>query len=522
MAALRQRLVRISYLHMSIRFQLVLAVNSVLVLFATTLLVFDYGQELSHRFEEKQTSLREEAKTLLPSVLHLRTHGLATVQTYVNDVCGRMEESDSPSHHIAVQVDGELIQAHSHLRASVNFVEAMKEAANSPQKRVQTQDNDLIVGAVSQGGTFVFVSEDVTQIRAQVFWDETRRMWALVLMGLLAAVIVNFVLVRMVSRPLQILVGKVQEVRGGFFSTQIGTLGSREFDYLATEINSMSDALAASKTSRDFRLDKARQIQKNLLPEDVGIPDLDVGTIYCPAEEVGGDYFDILPHGEQSWLICMADVTGHGVPAAMTAAMLKTLLLQTKGTSESPAEILLKMNRVFMDVNLIGDFASIILVRLDLQAKQLTYANAGHDPAWSIDADGKVHELLSTGTLLGIDENTNWTDEAVEFTDRCRLAISTDGITETFDSDDEQFGKQRLLEVLLTCDLLSASEMASRVQDDVNHFRGSQTQTDDVTLLLVNFTTAKTRSNSGASDRVDAVVDADASNKLADIGVSYN
>ncbi len=64
--------------------------------------------------------------------------------------------------------------------------------------------------------------------------------------------------------------------------------------------------------------------------------------------------------------------------------------------------------------------------------------------------------------------------------------------------------------------------MASRVQDDVNHFRGSQTQTDDVTLLLVNFTTAKTRSNSGASDRVDAVVDADASNKLADIGVSYN
>lgn len=155
MAALRQRLVRISYLHMSIRFQLVLAVNSVLVLFATTLLVFDYGQELSHRFEEKQTSLREEAKTLLPSVLHLRTHGLATVQTYVNDVCGRMEESDSPSHHIAVQVDGELIQAHSHLRASVNFVEAMKEAANSPQKRVQTQDNDLIVGAVSQGGTFV-------------------------------------------------------------------------------------------------------------------------------------------------------------------------------------------------------------------------------------------------------------------------------------------------------------------------------------------------------------------------------
>ena len=506
----------------SIRFQLLLVVNSVMFLMLLGLLVFDYQRELSSHFREKQTSLKEEAKTLLPSILHLRTHGSDGVQAYLDDVCEAMGDTDSHSHHIAVELDGQLFQAQAHDCRKCEMGSTMKLATANSDWRFQIEGQEFLVGMESRGGISVLVAQDVSNVASTVFFDLMLRMSGLMLMGLVAALIMNFTLIRLVSQPLGELVKQVREIGSGNFDVHLNGFGNTELDFLSSEVKTMSTQLAASEQERKIRLNKARRIQENLLPDDINTAGLEISTIYWPAEEVGGDYFDILPHGEQSWLICMADVTGHGVPAAMTAAMLKTLLLQTKGTSESPAEILLKMNRVFMDVNLIGDFASIILVRLDLQAKQLTYANAGHDPAWSIDADGKVHELLSTGTLLGIDENTNWTDEAVEFTDRCRLAISTDGITETFDSDDEQFGKQRLLEVLLTCDLLSASEMASRVQDDVNHFRGSQTQTDDVTLLLVNFTTAKTRSNSGASDRVDAVVDADASNKLADIGVSYN
>lgn len=471
----------------SIRFQLVIAVNSVLLLFAIAFLVFDYGRELRHRFDEKKTSLQEEAKTLLPSVLHLKSHGLDTVQTYVDDVCGRMEDSDSPSHHIAVEMDGKLIQAHAHHRASPDLVAAMKAAANSPSQRLQTESNDLIVGTLSQGETSVFVSEDVSQVRAQVFSDEIRRMWALVLMGLLGAAIVNFVLVRMVSRPLRVLVDKVREVGEGDFSTQLGTFGSEEFDYLSAEINSMSTALATSEANRKLRLDKARKIQENLLPEDVNIPHVDVGMVYRPAEEVGGDYFDILPHGNDGWLICIADATDHGVPAAMTAAMLKTLLLQTKDHAISPSKILAQMNSVFMKVNLYGDFASIILLRIDLKAKTLTYANAGHDPAWLIDGDQQPHELLATGTLLGILEDGDWKDETVQFSEGCRLAISTDGITETFKAAEKEFGKQRLLDLLLQHCSLSATETAELVHASVREFRGEENQKDDVTLLLMDW-----------------------------------
>lgn len=490
----------------SIRFRLIVAVNSILFLFAVAFLVYDYGREINDRFDEKKTALEEEAKTLLPGILHLQPHGLQAIQTYVDDVCGRMENAESPNHHIAVDLHGTLIQAHAHHRQSDELVAAMKKAAENDQQRVRSAENDLVVGIQTQGNATVIVSENVSRIRSQVFSDVMRRMWSLALMGLVAATMVNLMLVRMVSRPLQSLVSKVREVGQGSFETQLASFGSAELDYLSAEINAMSDALKASERERKSRLDKARLIQENLLPDDIEVPGVNVGMIYTPAEEVGGDYFDILPHGENGWLICIADATDHGVPAAMTAAMLKTLLLQTKELATSPAEILLQMNRTFMDVNLYGDFASIILLRLDLDTQHLTFANAGHDPAWLIESEGKVHELMATGTLLGIDEDTDWEDETIELSENCRLALSTDGITETFNSDENQFGKQRLLDLLLEHACLPASQTAKLIHENVNEFRGEQTQSDDVTLLLLDFVLKESKANNSPVESVDAGV----------------
>ena len=140
-----------------------------------------------------------------------------------------------------------------------------------------------------------------------------------------------------------------------------------------------------------------------------------------------------------------------------------------------------------MKVNLYGDFASIILLRIDLKAKTLTYANAGHDPAWLIDGDQQPHELLATGTLLGILEDGDWKDETVQISEGCRLAISTDGITETFNAAEKEFGKQRLLDLLLQHYSLSATETAELVHESVREFRGDENQKDDVTLLLMDW-----------------------------------
>jgi len=249
----------------------------------------------------------------------------------------------------------------------------------------------------------------------------------------------------------------------------------------------MSDSLATSERDRTLRLQKARDIQQNLLPHNVEIPGVNIAITYKPAEEVGGDYLDILPLSNDRWLVCVADATGHGVPAAMSAAMLKTLLLQASERLVSPAEILCEMNRIFMQVHIFGDFASVILLTIDLDKQNINYANAGHDPAWLIDGYGNPRELTATGTLLGIDEDATWEEETIKLTANCRLAVSTDGITETFGPDDSMFSKSRLLEALLCYQNQSLADTNAHARKMVDTHRSTGEQTDDVTLLLMEF-----------------------------------
>ena len=470
----------------SIRFQLLLVVNSVMFLMLLGLLVFDYQRELSSHFREKQTSLKEEAKTLLPSILHLRTHGSDGVQAYLDDVCEAMGDTDSHSHHIAVELDGQLFQAQAHDCRKCEMGSTMKLATANSDWRFQIEGQEFLVGMESHGGISVLVAQDVSNVASTVFFDLMLRMSGLMLMGLVAALIMNFTLIRLVSQPLGELVKQVREIGSGNFDVHLNGFGNTELDFLSSEVKTMSTQLAASEQERKIRLNKARRIQENLLPDDINTAGLEISTIYWPAEEVGGDYFDILPHGENAWLICVADAMGHGVPAAMSAAMLKTLLLQSKDHSESPAELLREMNRVFMEVIPYGDFASIILLRIDLNTGHLVYANAGHDPAWLVDANSEVRELLATGTLLGIIENDSWEECELVLGEFSRLAISTDGITEAFNADDQQFGRGRLLDELVNSLGSLASESSAEIGRLVRQHRGEEKQTDDVTLLLID------------------------------------
>lgn len=470
----------------SIRFQLLLAVNSVMFLMMLGLLAYDYQRELSTHFREKQSSLREEAKTLLPSIAHLKTHGPEAVQTYLDDVCGAMGDTDSHSHHIAVEFDGNMLQAKAHGCPKCNLGSQVKYATASEDWRFQVDDQEFLVGMHSRDGVSVFVSQSVTNIAWIIFSEMLLRMAGLILMGSVAAGIINFVLVRLVSRPLRQLVTQVREIGNGNFDLCLDGYGNTELDFLSSEIETMSARLAATEAERKSRLNKAREIQENLLPTNIKTAGLDIGTIYCPAEEVGGDYFDILPHGDNAWLICVADATGHGVPAAMSAAMLKTLLLQSKDHFESPADILREMNRVFMQVNLCEDFASMILLRIDLSSGQLVYANAGHDPAWLICSDGSSTSLAATGTLLGIIEDDSWEEVILTLPDVSRLAISTDGITEAFNSDSQQFGRDTLLSELVKHKDSPTSEVTEKIHQQIRKFRGEELQTDDVTLLLID------------------------------------
>ncbi len=160
---------RSPFLH-SIRFQLLVAVNVVVFLMLAALLSFDYQRELAAHFGEKKFALKDEARTLLPSVIHLQRHGRDAIQEYVDYVCGRMEDADSPGHHIAVEIGGDLIQANSHHRASTDLGSTMKAATTKGGNQILHENQELIVGTQSHGDTSVYVSENVTRLGMSFSW----------------------------------------------------------------------------------------------------------------------------------------------------------------------------------------------------------------------------------------------------------------------------------------------------------------------------------------------------------------
>ena len=472
----------------TIRFQLLAAVNGALALLLVLFLILDYRREIADRVAEKHVALQEEAQTLLPGVLRLRPSGVERVQQYVDDVCRSMRDVSSPGHHIAVRLsDGTELQATAHGRSSPKMLQAMQAAARSPTHRAKIGDEELVVGRARMGSFSVYVSEQLTNIRRSVRRQIIPRLVGIVMLAVVAAAVVNLVFLRMVARPLGQLVGTVREIAEGRLGAQTGPLGSEEFDYLAEALNSMSSSLAETDRRRRQQMDKARRIQEHLLPEAVNVPGLTMAHLYQPAADVAGDYYDVMGLPDGTWLLCVADVTGHGVPAAMSATMLKTLLSHAAEHQADLDQILRLTNRRFAAVCLPGDFASMALVRWSPEARTLEYASAGHEPGWFLPAAGSLRELSSTGWLLAIREDTTWETETLRIAPGDRLLLVTDGVTEAMNPREEMFGRDRLARVFLRHRDISVAKTVQNIDRALAAHRDTEVPSDDATLVAIEF-----------------------------------
>ncbi|MFO7898727.1 MAG: SpoIIE family protein phosphatase, partial [Planctomycetota bacterium] len=341
----------------SLRFHLLFGLNLAVVLILAAFAAWDYHNEWQTQLSEKRIALRDEAKTLLPGIRG-RAGDPDFVQDYIDDVCGRMQDATSPGHHIAAQIGDRVLQARAHHRQSKDMIRAMQAAAADPDGIAASEGGELVVGQASSSGMTVFVSEYVSNIREILRAQILRRLLSIVCLGAILALVVSYLVDRMVTRPLNSVVGAVRRVSGGKLGTQVPATGSRELSYLANEFNSMSSALQETDRERRREMTKARRIQENLKPAPAAYEGLPVAHVYRPATEVAGDYFDIVHKENGQFVVCIADVTGHGVPAAMGVAMLKTLFGRAVHTTNDPAEILQAMHEGFVPVSLDEDFAT--------------------------------------------------------------------------------------------------------------------------------------------------------------------
>lgn len=229
----------------------------------------------------------------------------------------------------------------------------------------------------------------------------------------------------------------------------------------------------------------ASNVQKYLFPEDLPYgPRLKIEASYLPHHTVGGDYYDYIPINRNQFLICIADVSGKGIPAAILMsnfqASLRTLLRQTPNITA----IVEELNHLIL-ANAKGEnFITFFGAVYDHKLKTMVYVNAGHNPPLLIDTKSGLNMLDQGTTILGGFENLPFLHEGfITDLEEFLFFSFTDGLTETMNEQGEEFGIDRLKELLLSNQEADLKDLHKNVIKNLDHFRGENKYNDDITLL---------------------------------------
>ena len=232
-------------------------------------------------------------------------------------------------------------------------------------------------------------------------------------------------------------------------------------------------------------LDEARSIQKGLMPADLPrISGLRIGAVWQPACAVGGDYFDVIKLNENTVAICIADVCGKGLPAAMMMSNLQAAVRAHASERIRPGELCGKVNRLMCANTPSNTFVSFFYGIVDVAIKRLTYCNAGHNPPVLFTSNARAERLDFGGGVLGLFADWQFAEREVQLTSGDRLVMYTDGITETQNLRGEEFGEPRLIDLVIALQSCNPSELTESVVSNVKEFNNGNFE-DDLTVLAV-------------------------------------
>jgi phosphoserine phosphatase RsbU/P len=240
-------------------------------------------------------------------------------------------------------------------------------------------------------------------------------------------------------------------------------------------------ALRRAQRQRADELQDAHEIQKNLLPKNIPqIKDYEIAGMTQPVRHVGGDYYTVVRISDTQTVLCIGDVAGKGMPAALLMSSLQAALKPLMWEARAPRELCRRLNRILCEIAPVGKFVSFFYAVLDSKDNRLTYCNAGHNPPMLVRADGTASELNAAGAVLGQFPDWVYEQSDLQLRPGDTLLMFTDGLVEASNQDDEPFGEERLiamarenrnasasgLEKLLT--LAAAKHCGGRFQDDAS------------------------------------------------------
>ncbi|MCR4765783.1 MAG: SpoIIE family protein phosphatase [Bacteroidaceae bacterium] len=326
----------------------------------------------------------------------------------------------------------------------------------------------------------------------------------LMLIGMVALFFVCRIAVRHVSNPLTKFAQAVDEVANGNLNADLPAIKTNDemlqlrnsFKYMQQAlINQMEELKEVNKQKGriESELQIARDIQMAMLPK-VFPPfpertDIDLYGMLIPAKEVSGDLYDFFIR-DQKLFFCIGDVSGKGVPAALVMAVTKALFRSISAQEESPSSIMHSINETLTKGNETNMFVTAFAGTLDLTTGKLLYCNAGHNAPLIINAKKRTIIEVDSNIPLGIMANWDFSLQTTSIEPGSLVFLYTDGLTEAENIDYEQFGEERIFEVIQTLmneGNVQDKELIVRLNNAVHAFAGKAEQSDDLTMLAIQY-----------------------------------
>lgn len=245
------------------------------------------------------------------------------------------------------------------------------------------------------------------------------------------------------------------------------------------------EAVRGANIQRQLRL--AGEVQRRMIPaEPPDVPGFDISAIYVPCFELGGDFYDFIKLGGDNIGIAVCDVVGKGVRASLLMASLRAALRAHATAVYDMSDVLARLNADLCSDSLASDFATLFYGVLDVPARRLTYANAGHIPPMLV-RDGRVRHLSTGGGVIGINEEARFPHDSLVCLSGDVIFAFTDGLSEVLNFNDEAFGRHRVERALLAAVAgdHDAGSIARQVLWEMRRFAGLQKRFDDLTIITI-------------------------------------
>jgi len=349
----------------------------------------------------------------------------------------------------------------------------------------------LVLGAVHLG---VFTDA----IEANI--EDPRLTVTVILFGVfLVGLLLIMGLVSVFVKPIQVLTDGVRAIGDGTLNAKLDIGGPAEIGAIAGVFNEITDKFKRAQESvleqekMQKEMEVAKEIQQSLLPRHKPeVSGYDIAPLYQAAAEVGGDYYDFVDVDEDTIGVVVADVSGKGVPGSLVMTMIRTALRMEARGNKNASDVMSKMNAFVTDDMKKGMFVTMFYVILDSKNRIISYASAGHNPMVLYRHEtNETFFLNPKGFPVGIslpDESLfrkSISLEKIKLKKDDMLLIYTDGVTEAMNERREQYGEQRLLDLIKENGHIAPESFISVLDRDIKKFTGGYPQNDDITVVAV-------------------------------------